>query len=413
MGLCSRLKSEFSFLRGNVLVMMLTWLLMNFAGAIPSTYYSLYILDLGGTPFIIGIIDFVSFLALALVQFPGGYLADKHGRRRIIVTFTFGIALSYLIFALAPSWHFILLGVALANLFLIYQPALQAILADSIPAEKRGLGFSMGMFVNNLAAILSPAVAAFLLLAFQGLVPAMRIAYFIVVGFYLAAALLRTKLTETLQVKDDGVSLASAIKDYPKAVKEGLSVWKKLPPSMFYLFLTNALSSFIFAMTFSYLLVYAKEILYIDEFNWALLMMWFTASMILSALPAGKLADRVGRKKPLVASWILLAAYPLLFAFGNLSLLYLAFLFFGVSNALFAAAYQALEADLVPREFRGKEVGCSQFIMYILMAIGGLSGGFFYQYVSPLLPFLLSFVVTIPCTLISLLFIEETATKQA
>jgi MFS family permease len=386
---------------------------MNFAGAIPSTYYSLYILALGGTPFIIGIIDFVAFLALALVQFPGGYLADKHGRRGIIVTFTFGMALSYFIFALAPSWHFILLGVALTNLFLIYQPALQAILADSIPPEKRGLGFSMGMFVNNLASILSPAVAAFLLLALQGLVPAMRIAYFLVVGFYLAAAVLRIKLTETLQVKDDEVSLTSAIKDYPKAVKQGLSVWKALPRSMFYLFLTNALSSFIFAMTFSYLLVYAKEILYIDEFNWALLMMWFAASMILSALPAGKLADLVGRKKPLVASWILLGAYPLLFIYGNLPLLYVAFLFFGVSNALFIAAYQALEADLVPRELRGKEVGCSQFIMYILMAIGGLAGGFLYQYVSPLLPFILSFLVTIPCTLISLLFINETATKQA
>jgi len=386
---------------------------MNFAGAIPSTYYSLYILALGGTPFIIGIIDFVAFLALALVQFPGGYLADKHGRRGIIVTFTFGMALSYIIFALAPSWHFIALGVALSSLFLIYQPAMQAILADSIPPQKRGLGFSMGMFVSNLASILSPAVAAFLLFALHGLVPAMRIAYFIVVGFYLAAALLRIKLTETLQVKDDGVSLASAIKDYPKAVRDGLGVWKALPRSMFYLFLTNALSSFIFAMTFSFLLVYAKEILYIDEFNWALLMMWFTACMILSALPAGKLADLVGRKKPLVASWILLGAYPLLFVFGNLPLLYLAFLFFGVSNALFLAAYQALEADLVPRELRGKEVGCSQFVMYSLMAIGGLAGGFLYEYVSPLLPFILSFMVTIPCTLISLLLINETATKQA
>lgn len=393
--------------------MMLTWLLMNFAGAIPSTYYSLYILALGGTPFIIGIIEFVAFLALALVQFPGGYLADKHGRRGVIVTFTFGMSLSYIIYAIAPTWHFLALGVALSNLFLIYQPAMQAILADSIPSEKRGLGFSMGMFVTNLASIFSPAIAAFLLFALGELVPAMRIAYFIAVGFYLAAAFLRTKLTETLQVKDDGISLASAIKDYPKAVREGLGVWNALPRSMFYLFLTNALANFIFTMTFSFLIVYATEILYIDKFNWALLMIWFTASMILSSLPAGKLADLVGRKKPLVASWILLGAYPLLFAFGNLPLLYFAFLFFGVSNALFSAAYQALEADLVPRELRGKEVGCSQFIMYTLMAIGGLAGGFLYEYVSPLLPFILAFLVTIPCTLISLLLVNETATKQA
>lgn len=411
MGLWSSLKNEFSFLRGNVLVMMLSWLLMNFAGAIPSTYYPLYVLGLEGTPFIIGIIDFVAFLALALVQFPGGYAADKQGRRKLIVTFTFGLALSNFIFALAPSWHFIVVAVTVSNLCLIYQPALSAILADSIPTEKRGMGFSMGMFVNNLASIFSPAVAVLLFYQF-GLIASMRIAYLIVVGFYLAAAILRIKLTETLHATD-GTRLRDALKEYPKAVKEGLSVWKALPRSMFFLFVTNALSSFIFAMTFSFTVVYANEIHHVDEFSWALLMMWFTASMILLALPSGKLIDMIGRKKPLFASWILLAAYPLLFMRGTLPILYAAFLCFGASNALFVAAYQALEADLVPRELRGKEVGCNQFVTYILMSLGGLAGGFFYQYVSPMLPFILSFLVTIPCALITLFLIDETELRQA
>ena len=411
MQLRSRIKDEFAFLRGNMLVLMASWLLMNFAGAIPSTYYSLYILGLGGTPFIIGIVDFIAFLALALVQFPGGYLADKHGRRGVIVTFTFGVALSNLIFAFAPSWQFIVVAVTLSNLSLIYQPALAAIQSDSIPPEKRGMGFSLGMFVSNVASILSPAVAAFLFFC-CGLIPGMRIAYLIVTGFYLAAAFLRIKLTETLEVTD-GSSLLDAIRKYPTAVRQGLSVWKTLPRSMFFIFITNALSSFIFAMTFSYLVVYAKEILHVNEFDWALLMMWFTASMILLALPSGKLTDMIGRKKPLLVSWILLGAYPLLFMWGTqLPILYAAFLFFGASNTLFIAAYQALEADLVPRELRGKEVGCSQFIMYILMAIGGLAGGFFYQYVSPMLPFILSFLVTIPCTFITWRLINESETRQ-
>jgi len=409
--LSSRLKAEFAFLAGNIRVLMTSWLLMNFAGAIPSTYNSLYILGLQGTPFIIGIIDFVPFLMLALVQFPGGYLADKYGRRGLIVTFTFGIALSNLIFAFAPSWHFILIGFALSNLFLIYQPALSAILADSIPPEKRGIAFSTIMLVNNAASILSPAVAGFLILQFK-LIPGMRIAYLMVVGFYLAAATLRTKLTETLQFPDNETSLFSAVKEYPKAAKEGLNVWKLLPRSMFYLFVTNALSSFIFAMTFSYLVVYAKDVHHVSEINWALVMVWYAASMILTALPSGILTDRIGRKKPLLISWVFLGAYPLLFIIGPLPTLYVAFLFFGASNALFAASYQALEADLVPRELRGTEVGCSQFIMYILMALGGLAGGFLYEYISPMLPFILSFIVTIPCAVITWLLIHESETRQ-
>ena len=412
MRLCSRLRDEFAFLRGNMLVLMTSWILMNFAGAIPATYYSLYVLELDGTPFIIGIIEFAAFLALASVQFPGGYLADKNGRRGLIVTFTFGITFANLFFVFAQSWHFILAGIILQNLFLVYQPALSAIIADSIPPEKRGMGFSMIMFTNNIASIFSPAIAGFLFIQY-GLVLGVRIAYFAVFVFDLAAAIIRIKLTETLQGNSEKISLSGAIKGYPKAVKEGLSVWKVLPRSMFYLFLTNALSSFAFAMLFPYLVVYATNVLHIDGFNWALLMMWFTASMILSSLPCGKLTDRVGRKKPLALSWVFLSLFPLLFLLGSLHMLFLAYLLFGISNALFVAAYQALEADIVPREIRGKEVGCSQFITYALMSIGGLVGGFVYEFVSPILLFALSFIVTLPLAVITLLLIHEPEKREA
>jgi MFS family permease len=413
LGLNSRLREEFSFLRGNILVMMTSWLVMNFAGAIPMTYYSLFVLELGGTPFIIGIMEFISFLALASVQFPGGYLADKHGRKNLVVTFTFAMALANLFCVLAPSWHFVLLGVMLQNVFLgALIPRLQAIIADSIPSEKRGLGFSMFMLVNNAAAIFSPIVAGVLYLQY-GLVAGVRIAYLIVVVMYLIAATVRIRLTETLKVNnDEELSLSGVFREYPRAVKEGFGVWKKLPRSMFFLFLTNAASAFVGGIFFPYQVVYATKVLHIDEFNWAFVMMWFTSSMVFLALPSGKLADRIGRKKPVVVSWVLFALFPLLFLPGGLYTLFVAYLFFGASNALFAAAYQAFEADLVPQELRGKEVGCSYFVVFVLMALGGLVGGFLYQSVSPMLPFILAFVETIPCAVITLLFIHEPKQKE-
>jgi MFS family permease len=409
----SRLREEFSFLRGNILVMMTSWLVMNFAGAIPMTYYSLFVLELGGTPFIIGIMEFVSFLALASVQFPGGYLADKHGRKNLVVTLTFAMALANLFCVFAPSWHFVLLGVMLQNIFLgALIPRLQAIIADSIPSEKRGLGFSMFMLVNNAAAIFSPFVAGILYLQY-GLVASVRIAYSIIVVMYLIAAAVRIRLTETLTANnDEELSLSGTFREYPRAVKEGLGVWKKLPRSMLLLFLTNAASAFVGGIFVPYQVVYATKVLHIDEFNWAFVMMWFTASMVFLALPSGKLADRIGRKKPVFVSWVLFALFPLLFLAGGLYTLFVAYLFFGASNALFAAAYQAFEADLVPQELRGKEVGCSYFIIFVLMALGGLVGGFLYQSVSPMLPFILAFVETIPCAVITVLFIHEPKQKE-
>jgi len=409
----SRIREEFSFLRGNILVLVVSWILVNFAGGIPSPYYSLYVLELGGTPFIIGLIGFAAFAILAFVQFPGGYLADKHGRRGLIVTMTFGVALSYILFAVASTWHFILLGVVLQNLFLVYRPALLALQADSIPAERRGMGFSTVMLVNNLAALFSPVIAGLLYIQF-GLVTGVRIAYAIVTLAFFGAALTRVKLTETLPTnRSEKVRIGDVVRSYPRAIREGVGVWKLLPRSMFFLFLSNAFSSFIYALSYSYWAVYATGVLHVQKFEWALMMTWLTLTMILFALPSGKLADRVGRKKPLLVSWIILAPFMWLFLLGTQLTLFMGFLFYGVSNAMFFAGYSALEADLVPKDLRGKEIGCSQFITYILMAIGELLGGYIYEYISPELPFLLFIAMTIPCALITIFLIHEPQMRQS
>ena len=406
------MREEFAFLRGNILVMMTSWLVMNFAGSVPNTYYSLFVLGLGGTPFIIGLMQCFSYLALASTQFPGGYLADKHGRKNLVVKMTLAMGLANLFCVLAPSWQFVLAGIMLENIFLgMLVPRLQAIIADSIPAEKRGTGFSMFMLVNNAGAIFSPIVAGFLYLRY-GLVLGVRIAYSIVVVMFLIAAAVRSRLTETLKVNNGDPSLGGALREYPKAVKEGLCVWKKVPRSMFFMFLTNAASAFVFAIFGPYQVVYATRILHISEFNWAFVMMWFIASNVFLALPSGKLADKIGRKKPAFVSWIMFALFPILFLAGGLFTLFIAYLFFAASNTLYAAAYQALEADSVPQELRGKEAGCSYFIIFVLMAFGGLIGGFLYQSVSPLLPFLLAFIENIPCAVITIFLIKEPKRKK-
>jgi hypothetical protein len=42
-----RLKEEFSFFRGNYLILIVSWILMDFAHEIPGTYYSDYVIQLG------------------------------------------------------------------------------------------------------------------------------------------------------------------------------------------------------------------------------------------------------------------------------------------------------------------------------------------------------------------------------
>jgi len=108
------------------------------------------------------------------------------------------MALSYAFYALAPSWEVIMLGAVIHSLCLIYSPALNAIIMDSLPPEKREMGFSIINLITSVSTTPVSLVAAWLYTRF-GLVPAMRIGYALVLLASLAAALLRLRLKETIE----------------------------------------------------------------------------------------------------------------------------------------------------------------------------------------------------------------------
>ena len=419
-----KLKREFSFFRGNFLILVVSWILMDFVNELPGTYYPDYVVNLGGTPTILGIISAVSFLALALVQFPGGYLADKYGRRWLVSSLTFGVALSYIFYAVAPSWHFILVGALFANLCLLYQPALNALFADSLPPEKRGMGFSIVNLIMSVSTTPAPLLAMFLVASY-GPILGMRIAYTLVTIFYFAAAVIRLKLKESMR-NVEKLNLKDAIRSFPRSLKEGINVWRDVPRSTFFLFLSRLILGSAFALCQPLFQIYAFYVLQIggqpnpDVYSpqedpalqtariyWGYVMMATVICMLILSFPTGKLIDKIGRKKPLILAGILLIPSTLLFVYGNYLTLFISFPIVGLAQLLMFSSFQALFADLVPQDKRGKATGSMNFFSYIFMAVGGLAGGILYDTVSPQLPFLLIPILAVPSTLLVYFCVHE------
>jgi hypothetical protein len=66
MKLSSLFRGESAVLRGNFLILTLSWAIMYFAGPIPQTYASLYYLSLGADEFLLSIIAFAGSIASLL-----------------------------------------------------------------------------------------------------------------------------------------------------------------------------------------------------------------------------------------------------------------------------------------------------------------------------------------------------------
>ena len=410
LALVKRFRQEFSFIKGNYAILVLSWVLMDLASEMPTPNYQYYVQALGGTGIELGLIGFCSFMALAAVQFPGGYLADRYGRRWLISTMTFALALCFLFYALAPTWHFILIGAVLMNLCLIYQPALWAMVSDSLPPERRGMGFSIIMLINSVVTTPGPLFAGILLWQF-GLIPSMRIVYIIVTALYLAAAFLRLRLKETT-TSGDPIRPQEFLSSYPKAIRESWRAWKVVPRSMFWLFISQTISMFAIALVQVIQALYARDVLLIPESIWWLAYIPLFLSMLAVSIPIGKFVDRVGRRTPLLLSIVLLAPTILIFMYGDFTEVLISMSLLGVSILLGMSAGSAMQTDLVAKENRGKIIGFTNFVGYIAMAIGMLLGNWFYVSVSPQLPFFTLLVLLIPQFVITLLLIPEPKKRE-
>lgn len=401
------LKREFSFISGNYGILIVSWVIMDLAMEMPVPNFQYYVQALGGDefPLALGVIGLASFLAMAAVALPGGYLADKYGRRWLISTMTFGLAFSFIFFALAPTWHFILIGQILQSLCLIYQPALFAMVQDSLPEERRGVGSSLIQMIHGTFNTPGPLVAGLLLLQF-GLVLSMRIVYFIVLFLYLIAAIWRLRLKETI-ANADPIRFKYFISSYPQAFRECcINVWKTVPRSVLWLFLVQIMFMFANAQINVINAIYARDQLGIPEDLWWLTFIPLLVTMMVASMPIGKAIDRIGPKRPLLVGPLVLASASLLFVHGNFVTVMVSMCLNGIVFLLIMSSAMTLTAYLVEPENRGKVRGFLSFMGYILTGLGMLLGNVLYDLV-PQLPFYVAVGLTVPMTLIILFRIHE------
>jgi MFS family permease len=413
MKLSTLFRGDSAVLRGNFLIITLSWIIMFTTQPIPDTYGGLFYMSLGASKFMVAVMGAVGSIALAFVQFPGGYLADKHGRRWLIISMTFGLGVGTMFFIFAPSWPFLLIGLLIQNICSIYGPALMAMVMDSLPPESRGSGFSFQSVVSTIVLLPAPLIAQFLVVTFNFDL-GMRIAYTVVAFTYFGVAVLRLRLKETLPptTGTEKPRLIDALRAYPKSVKEGILVWRKVPKSAFNLFLAIIIINGLVVSCQVFFVIYATSVLNMTETQWAYATAFRYLSIAVPAIIAGFSMDVFGRKRFLILGYLLYVPGMLLFINADFTTLLVAFFFFGLGNLLQLNSYQVLLGDLIPRNLRGTATGCLQFFMCIVQAAFLFVIGAIYDFVSPQLPFLLLAVAAIPLSIFVFWRVYEPAVKE-
>jgi len=205
------------------------------------------------------------------------------------------------------------------------------------------------------------------------------------------------------------ISAGELLWEYPASLRESINVWRLVPASAFVLFLVNVVMNFTSGLFSPILTLYMIRDLGISEIGLSYIMTALPVSMIILALPAGKLLDVVGRKRPIMAAFALWAVAVILLVYGDFYRLLAAMVLVGLIMVMANSAIGALTADLVPREHRGKVNGSRGFFSLLAGSAGNLMGGWMYDNVSHQLPFLIQIgLVAVPFLMVWL-WVEEPA----
>lgn len=153
---------ELKEFKRNYWVIVSTWVLVVFGSRMASTYMSNYVYVLGGDERLVGYVLGLAAVPTALVRIIGGAYSDVYGRKKIIVRYTWILAITSYLIALAPDWRVLLIALIVNSVTLVYSPALQATLAESMPSGKRVLGFLYANTIPGLLSIPAPLIGGYI-----------------------------------------------------------------------------------------------------------------------------------------------------------------------------------------------------------------------------------------------------------
>jgi MFS family permease len=127
---------------------------------------------------------------------------------------------------------------------------------------------------------------------------------------------------------------------------------------------------------------------------------------IIVYIPAGKIADRVGRKPFVILTFVCFALFPLtIIAAPNFGWLVVAFIIGGLRE-IGEPARKAMIVDFAREELRARSVGLYYLIRSLSITPAAAVGGFLWQ-VAPGIPFIVAGCIGIIGTLVFVATVEE------
>jgi MFS family permease len=350
-----------------------------------------YLESLGAGPGIIGLFGTAEDFFDAVYQYPGGWLADRLGRRRAFLIFILVASIGYLIYLLSPSWPFIFLGLGFAMAWhSMASPAIFAIIGDALPKQRRAMGFTFQSMLKRVPMVTSPLIGG-ALIASIGIRAGVRTA--LAITLVLAAATMLMALTINVPVAPaDKVNIRG--------------VWRSFHAALKRLLISDIIIRTCEGMAGIFVVLYATNVIGVSIAQYGVLVGIQMTTSILVYIPSGRIADRIGRKPFVIATFFCFALFPIAVALASgFASLVVAFIIGGLRE-IGEPSRKAMIVDLAEPRLRARTVGLYYLARSLTITPAAAIGGVLWK-IAPQTPFITAGIIGVIGTIVFAATVEE------
>lgn len=266
-------------------------------------FLPIYLIALGGTPIVIGLLNGMDNLLSALYSYPGGWLADKLGYKKALFIFNCLAIFGYLIVVIFPTWYAVLIGAAFfLSWTAISLPATMNLVSSVLPPKKHTMGITLHSLIRRVPMALGPVIGGWFIMQF-GRVQGVRYAFLAAIFFALIALYVQQCFIE----------------DKPKEPKESKEGKEKLKFSanLKNLLVSDILIRFCEQIPYAFVVIWVMNNNGLTAMQFGALTAIEMVTAMLVYIPVAWLAER-GSRKPLVAiTFFNFTVFPLVLFFSH------------------------------------------------------------------------------------------------
>ena len=352
----------------------------------------------GATPVLVGIIEGIVESVASLLKVFSGYITDKYKKKKPIAFAGYATGLIYkLALLLASSWTGILTARVIDRLGKgIRTSPRDVMVSESADKNQMGKAFGIHKALDMAGSAIGILLSYLLLKNAAGGVEDYKSV------FVLSAIPAVAALCMFFFVKE------KKEKQFVKQRERFWTSWKQLDKRLkLYLLIV-----FLFTLGNSsntFLLLRAKSVGFDDT---TVILLYFIYNLTASVLsmPFGKISDKVGRKKILIAGYLMFAVVYLGFATAQTNWMFiLLFVMYGMCTAMSAGVERAFIAEIAPEELKGTMLGLHSTIAGIALLPASVIAGFWWEYAGAFAPFMFGSIMAVVAVILLVVFLQEKA----